>query len=423
MSKILDESAAKHVFKPLQGKNILFGISGGIACFKAAEYVRNLTKEGAGVQAILTANATRFVTENTFSALSGQKAMTDMFDPSKCFRIPHINMARQADLFIILPATANIIAKLAHGIADDLLTTLFLSFTRQILIFPSMNPDMYSHPATQANIDILRSMGFTVVEPDSGTVVCGDRGKGRLPGWKRVLFHIRKALSRKTLQGKKVLVTAGPTREPVDPVRYISNRSSGKMGYSIAEAASIRGASVQLVSGPVCLPPPGDTEIDITRVETASEMARAVFSAAESADIIIMAAAVSDYTPVQPLEHKMKKSTDKMTLKLQRTTDILQELGLKKKQGLVLAGFCAESRDLKKHAIEKLRKKNLDLIIANDVTMPGAGFDVDTNAVLLIDREENVVEIPVMDKRAVAEHILDMLQDICSQGPASAASC
>ena len=410
MNQNKNAEKADHVHMPLSGKKILFGVTGGIACFKAAEYVRNLTKEGAEVQTVLTKNACRFVTENTFAALSGKKAESSMFDPSRCHEIPHIALARKADLLVVLPATADIIAKFAHGIADDLLSTLFLSFSGPVLLFPSMNPDMYGHPATQANIEILRQRGAEVVEPESGTVVCGTRGKGRLPGWGPVLFRIKKALWPKDLKDKKILITAGPTREPIDPVRFISNRSSGKMGCRLAEAAALRGGKVHLVSGPVALESPGDVEV--TRVETAKEMAEAVFHLAEHMDIVIMAAAVSDYAPVELHEHKLKKTDEILNLQLERTTDILWELGQKKTDRQVLVGFCAESQNLVENAFLKLKKKNLDLIIANDITEPGAGFDSDTNRVIIIDAEENIEELPMLDKAEVSERVLDKIREM-----------
>ena len=410
MNQTTNSDDQHHVFKPLSGRKILFGVSGGIACFKAAEYVRNLMREGAEVQVVLTANACKFVTENTFSALSGKKSLSRLFDSSNCYEIPHIKLARQSDLFVVVPATADIMAKFAHGIADDLLSTLFLSFTGPVILFPSMNPDMYGHPATQANMTILKQRGTQVVEPETGTVVCGARGRGRLPGWDKVLFRIKSALWPKPLSGKKILVTAGPTREPVDPVRFLSNRSSGKMGFRLAEAASLRGGTVNLVTGPVALQDP--MGVNVARVETSRQMADAVFSLSDEMDIIIMAAAVSDYAPAVFHGQKLKKSTEKPNLELARTADILMELGRKKTGMQVLAGFCAESQDLLQNAFKKLRKKNLDLIIANDITEPGAGFDSDTNRVLIIDAEENVEELPILDKAEVSERILTKIQKI-----------
>ncbi len=410
MDQLTNSNEGYHVFMPLSGKRIILGVTGGIACFKAAEYARNLSKEGASVQPLLTENACRFVTEHTFSALTGHRTRTQAFDPSATHEIPHIKLAQKADLLMVLPATADIIAKFAHGIADNLLTTLFLSFKRPVLIFPSMNPDMYNHPATQTNLEILKARGNIIVEPESGTVVCGARGKGKLAGWEKVLYHVKKALWPKPLKDRKILITAGPTREPLDPVRFISNRSSGKMGYKLAEAASLRGADVNLVSGPVALKDPMGTKVK--RVETAKEMAQAVFSLAEQMDIVIMAAAVADYSPARFSRQKIKKSDKDIDIELTRTTDILMKLGEKKTDRVILVGFCAESQDLVQNAFAKLRKKNLDLIIANDITQPGAGFDSDTNRVLLIDQEENVEELPLMDKAEVAERILDKIQEI-----------
>ncbi len=400
----------QHVFKPLQGRRIIFGVSGGIAAYKAAEYCRNLAKLGAQVRVILTENGTKFVSPLTFSTLTGQQALTSIFHNDLTHPIPHIELAKWAELLVILPATANIIGKTACGIADDLLTTLFLAFKGKKLLFPSMNPVMFENPAVQENISKLRERGVTVAEPEEGTVACGDTGKGRLPDFESVLFLIRKGLASHDLKGLNVLVTSGPTREPIDPVRFISNRSSGKMGLALATVASLRGARAHLISGPTCLRLP--SHLPVVRVETAKEMAEHVLLEAKAMDVVIMAAAVADYTPVSYVDTKIKKTGQKLVLELQRTQDILFELGKAKRPGQILVGFCAETENLIENAFKKLQKKNLDLIVANDVTTPGAGFDWDTNKVFIIDSEENVEELPLLHKEEVAERIFDRIRQL-----------
>ena len=396
-----------HVFRPLEGKNIVFGISGGIAAFKAADYIRGLKKLGANIKVVLTENGARFVTPLTFSALTGNPCFHSMFDQNNPSFMPHIELANWGDVLVILPASADIIGKTANGIADDLLTTLFLSFDSKKLVFPSMNPAMYENPAVQDNIQRLRDRGVVVVEPEEGTVVCGAKGRGRLPGFDTVLVQIRKALAHKDLKGLNILVTSGPTREPIDPIRFISNRSSGKMGLAIAKTAFIRGARVRLVTGPTCMEPP--PYFGSIQVETANEMAQEVFKEAEAADIIIMAAAVADYSPVTYSASKIKKSDQEMTIRLEKTTDILKELGARKKPGQILVGFCAETEDLIENGFKKLEQKNLDLIVANNITEPGAGFDWDTNKVYLIDPDKNMEELPLLHKEEVAERIFDRI--------------
>ncbi len=402
-----------HVFKPLEGKRILFGVSGGIAAFKAADYIRQLTKLGAEIRVVLTENGARFVTPLTFSALTSNQCLCSMWDDSGAGFIPHIDLANWGDIFVILPASADVIGKTANGIADDFLTTLFLCFKGKKILFPSMNPVMYQNRAVQDNIVRLRDRGVWVAEPEEGTVVCGAKGKGRLPGFDSVLTLIRKALVTQDLKGKNILVTSGPTREPIDPIRFISNRSSGKMGLAIAKAAYIRGGRVRLITGPTCLELP--SYLASIRVETAEEMASQVFKEFPGTDIVIMAAAVSDYTPSSYTPSKIKKSETRITLNLEKTTDILKELGDRKKPGQILVGFCAETDNLIENAFKKLQGKNLDLIAANNVTEPGAGFDCDTNKVYLIDTEENVEELPLLHKEEVADRILDRILKIISK--------
>ena len=401
----------EHVYMPLLGKRILFGVSGGIAAFKAAEFVRELKKIGAEIKVVLTENAKRFITPLTFSALSGNDCFFNLFNTNNSnTSIPHIELSNWADIFICLPTTANTISKLSNGLADDLLTTTFLSFKGPKLLFPSMNPNMFENPATQENIAKLKRWGYEVIEPTYGRVVCGQKGRGRLVQFDTVKFHIQRALWPKSLKDKKVLITTGPTREPIDPVRFISNRSSGKMGFCLAESALLRRAKLELICGPTKKEP--KEFISTIQIETASEMASQVFNISNDMDIIIMAAAVSDYTPCSVSSNKIKKSEEFINLKLKKTTDILKELGKKKKPNQMLVGFCAETENLIENAFKKLQEKNLDLIIANDVTEKGAGFDSDTNKVFIIDTEENIEKLPLLPKEEVAERIFDKIEKI-----------
>ena len=399
---------SEHVYKPLTGKRILFGVGGGIAAFKAPEYVRELVKLGGDVKVILTENGERFVGPLTFSALSNNKCETRLFDEKNHSPIPHIELSRWADCLVVLPATANIIAKAAVGIADDFLSTVLLSFNGPRLFFPSMNPNMFSHPATQKNIKALRDMGYKVIEPQVGKVVCGEEGKGRLVDFDTFLFHVMKTLWPKGLKRKEILITAGPTREPVDPVRFISNRSSGKMGISLARASALRGGKVELILGPTKVEPP--PFLSVKSVETASQMADEVLSLSPKMDIIIMAAAVADYTPINVFKNKIKKGDEEISLLLKKTTDILFEIGKNKRPGQIVVGFCAETENLIENCFKKLEKKGLDLIVANNVTEEGSGFDYDTNKVYLIDSEENVEELPLLSKDEVSERILDRIE-------------
>ncbi len=396
------------VYAPLKEKTILLGVTGGIAAYKAADYLRQIAHLGAKVIPVLTENAAKFVSPMTFSALAGTGAVSNMFSPVGDDHIPHISLARQANVFIILPATANILAKAAAGIADDFLSTLILSHKGSVIFCPSMNPAMYSNPATQANLEKLRSLGHTIVEPEVGGTACGEEGRGRLASWEVIREAILGHITPKFLKGLKILVTAGPTREPLDPIRYISNRSSGRMGYAIARVAARRGGNVTLVSGPVILDdPPG---VNVIRVETAAEMSTAVEDAAPSADVIIMTAAVSDYRPIEVSVQKIKKGPNAVTLELEKTPDILGNLLSKRRPGQLIVGFCAETGDLEAKALEKLRHKPVDLLVANDVTEPGAGFDVVTNRVLIITSEEAMEALPMLHKEEVAERIWNRIQ-------------
>ena len=391
----------------LKGKTIVLGVTGGIACFKAAALASLLVKQHANVQVIMTENATKFVTPLTFEQLTGQKALTDTFDRNFQHSVEHIAVADRADLVLIAPATANIIAKLAHGIADDMLTTTVLACDCPKAIAPAMNTRMYENPVTQDNLAALRRYGWEVAEPASGHLACGAEGKGRLPEPEQLLELCLHAVAReKDLRGKRVLVTAGPTREALDPVRYLTNRSSGRMGYAIAKAAARRGAEVTLVSGPTALPRPGYMEI--VDVESAREMYEAVTSRAPDMDIIIKAAAVADYRPADVAEDKIKKKDGDLSIPLERTLDILAALGQNKREGQFLCGFSMETRDLIENSRKKLTKKNLDMVAANNVKVEGAGFGVETNVLTLITAEGEK-ELPLMSKDAAADALLDAI--------------
>ena len=391
----------------LKGKTIVLGVTGGIACFKAAALASMLVEQHANVQVIMTENATKFVTPLTFEQLTGRKALTDTFDRNFQHSVEHIAVADRADLVLIAPATANIIAKLAHGLADDMLTTTVLACDCPKAIAPAMNTKMYENPVTQDNLSTLRRYGWEVAEPASGHLACGTEGKGRLPEPEELLELCLHAIAReKDLRGKRVLVTAGPTREALDPVRYLTNRSSGRMGYAIAKAAARRGAEVTLVSGPTALPRPGYMEI--VDVESAREMFDAVTSRAPEMDIIIKAAAVADYRPADVAEDKIKKKDGDLSIPLERTQDILGTLGQRKREGQFLCGFSMETRDLIENSRKKLTKKNLDMVAANNVKVEGAGFGVETNVLTLITAEGEK-ELPLMSKDAAADALLDAI--------------
>ena len=391
----------------LKGKTIVLGVTGGIACFKAAALASLLVKQHANVQVIMTENATKFVTPLTFEQLTGQKALTDTFDRNFQHSVEHIAVADRADLVLIAPATANIIAKLAHGLADDMLTTTVLACDCPKAIAPAMNTKMYENPVTQDNLSTLRRYGWEVAEPASGHLACGAEGKGRLPEPEELLELCLHAIAReKDLRGRRVLVTAGPTREALDPVRYLTNRSSGRMGYAIAKAAARRGAEVTLVTGPTALPRPG--YVEIVDVESAQEMFEAVTSRAPDMDIIIKAAAVADYRPADVAEDKIKKKDGDLSIPLERTRDILGTLGQQKREGQFLCGFSMETRDLIENSRKKLTKKNLDMVAANNVKVAGAGFGVETNVLTLIT-PDGEKELPLMSKDAAADALLDAI--------------
>ena len=387
----------------LKDKNIVLGVTGGIAAYKACDLVSRLKKQGALVRVVLTANGAKFVPPLTFETLSSNPVVTDTFEPRKS--LEHISLAKWADAFVIAPASANCLAKLANGIADDLLSTTALAMTAPLLIAPAMNANMWRHPATQANFRLLLERGAKTVGPMSGHLACGDDDVGRMAEPEQIVEALDALLNpRRDFEGRHVLVTAGPTVERIDPVRYITNRSSGKMGYAIAEAARDRGAEVVLVSGPVNLAAPEGVEV--VKIESSAELCAAVLARGDWADVVIQAAAPADYTPVNVSETKIKKTGAGMMLELKNTTDIAKTLGERKHPGQVLVAFAAETDRVLENAKGKLEKKNADLIVANDVTRPGAGFGVDTNAVTLITRQDENA-LPVMSKRDVADAILD----------------
>ena len=391
----------------LKGKHIVLGVTGGIACYKACELASLLVKQHADVQVIMTENATKFVTPITFEQLTGNKALTDTFDRNFVHSVEHIAVADKADMVIIAPATANIIAKLAHGIADDMLTTTVLACRCPKAIAPSMNTGMLENPVTQDNIETLRHYGWEIIEPDSGRLACGAVGKGKLPAPERLLESVlHTAAHEKDMTGIKVLVTAGPTREALDPVRYLTNHSSGKMGYAIAKAASRRGAEVTLVSGQTDLTKPA--YVNVVDITSAQDMYDAVMAEAGSSDIIIKAAAVADYRPATVADNKIKKTDGDMSIALERTTDILKTLGENKKPGQFLCGFSMETENMIENSKAKLSKKNLDMIAANNVKVDGAGFGVDTNILTLITSDDEK-ELPIMSKDEAADALLDAI--------------
>jgi phosphopantothenoylcysteine decarboxylase/phosphopantothenate--cysteine ligase len=393
----------KYGFK---NKKVILAVCGGIAAYKSVEILRLLKKAQAEVRVILTKSAQWFVGALTFEALSGQPVFKEMFQEGSEASFRHIDWAREADGVIIAPATANIIGKLANGIADDPLSTFMLAVTAPVLICPSMNTHMYASKAVQRNLDTLRSDGYFLMEPDSGQLACGTSGPGRLPEPEEIFDRFLACLSPKDLAGKKILVTAGPTIEPIDPVRFISNPSSGKMGFAVARAAEHRGAEVTLISGPTHLADP--MRVTTIRVRTAEEMAHQVFRLMENAEVIIKSAAVSDYRPKQSKIHKIKKGKSEMVLRLQQNKDILKTLGQKKKQQ-VLVGFAAETRELNKNATQKMAEKNLDIIAGNLVGSADSGFASDTNTVTLFFKDGTTESLPAMDKMEVAHILLDRL--------------
>lgn len=391
---------------------IALGVTGGIAAYKAAELARRLQQEGLAVQVVMTRAAQQFIQPLTFAAITGDKVITDMFASEAGgtanveSAIEHIAVAQRIRLLLVAPATADILAKLAHGVADDFLTTLYLATKAPVVVAPAMNVNMWEHPATQENLATLRARGVRVVEPDEGYLACGMTGPGRLAGTEAIVREVREVLGiRRDFDGETLLVTAGPTREELDPVRYLTNRSSGRMGYAMAEAALRRGARVILISGPTALEPPAGAEL--VRVTTAEEMHRAVLKHAEQATVIIKAAAVADYRPLAPATKKIKRAAGaRMTLELESTPDILADLA-RQKGSRLLVGFAAETENVAERAREKLAAKGVDLMVANDVTADGAGFDADTNIASLFARDGRQTDLPLLSKYEVALRVLD----------------
>ena len=394
----------------MKNKRVIVGVTGGIAAYKAAELVRLFVKAGVRTKVAMTRNATRFVSPLTFEALSGNRVVSNMWDPGTG-PMDHIHWGQEADLVVIAPATANFVAKVAYGLGDDFLSTMVLAASAGVLVCPAMNTHMFLNPVTQANLSILKGRGYAVMEPATGGLACGTEGPGRLPEPEDILEEAAKLLSPQDLAGLRFLVTAGPTVEPLDPVRYMTNRSSGRMGYAIARCARMRGGDVTLVSGPANLNPPRGVAFE--RINTAEEMRQAVKKECGSADVVIKAAAVLDYKPRERAAQKMKRKGQVQTLELIENPDILAELGCARGAGpQLLVGFAAETEDLFAHAREKLEKKNLDMIVANDVSRHDAGFEVATNAVKVIYRDGVTEEWELMTKEAVADRLLDRIKEM-----------
>ena len=389
----------------LKEKTILLGVTGGIAAYTSASLASRLVKAGAEVRVIMTENATNFINPITFETLTGHKCITDTFDRNFEFQVEHVSLAKKADVIMVAPATANIIAKLAHGLADDMLTTTILASHAPKLIAPAMNTGMYENPVTQDNLALLKKYGMEVIEPAAGHLACGDEGKGKMPEPEILYEHIlRSCACKQDMKGLKVLVTAGPTQEAVDPVRFLTNHSSGRMGYSIAKACMLRGADVTLVTGRTALTPP--LFVDVVPVVSAKDMYDAVISRSGEMDIIIKAAAVADYRPVHVAEEKVKKSDSSFSLELERTDDILKYLGKHKKPGQFLCGFSMETENMLENSRKKLEKKHLDMIAANNLKVPGAGFETTTNIITIIT-PDSVKELELMSKDDAAFRLLD----------------
>lgn len=390
----------------LSGKHIVLGVTGSIAAYKIASLASMLKKQHADITVIMTKNATNFINPITFETLTGNKCLVDTFDRNFQYSVEHVALAKQADVFMVAPASANIIAKAAHGLADDMLSTTLLACTCPKVFAPAMNTRMFQNPIVQDNLKILEKYDMTVINPASGYLACGDTGEGKMPEPEVLYEYIIDALTPKDMKGLKVLITAGPTQESIDPVRYISNHSTGKMGYAIARKAMMRGADVTLVTGRTNLTPP--IKVNTVPVVSAADMASAVKEYADSQDIIIKSAAVADYRPQTVADNKIKKKDGDMSISLERTEDILGFLGSHKRPGQFLCGFSMETENMIENSRKKLVKKNLDLIVANNLKQSGAGFGVDTNIVTLIS-DNDTVELPIMSKTEVADHLLDYI--------------
>lgn len=395
----------------LKDKTVVIGVSGGIAVYKCLDVISRLRKLGVNVNVIMTKSATEFVAPLSFQSLSQNYVVCDMFEDPKTWDVEHISLAKKADVFLIAPATANVIGKIANGIADDMLTTTVMATKGKVLIAPAMNTNMYENPIVQRNISILKELGYNFVEPESGRLACGDTGKGKLATPETIVNEVLNLLTQnQDLKGKNIIVTAGPTMESIDPMRFISNRSTGKMGYSIAAQAIKRGAEVTLISGPTNLTPPQNLK-KLIRIESAEDMYNAVLNNMDENQIIIKSAAVADYKPKNYSDKKIKKTDDDLSIELDRNKDIAYEIG-KIKKDKILVGFAAETNDLTENAKGKVKKKNLDFIVANDLTKEGAGFGVDTNIVKIIDKEGHITEYPKMTKDEVANVILDKVNEL-----------
>lgn len=394
----------------LKDKTVLLGVTGSIAAYKIASLASMLVKQGAKVQVLMTENATNFINPITFETLTGRKCLVDTFDRNFEFSVEHVSIAKAADVVMIAPASANVIAKLAHGLADDMLTTTVLACRCKKIIAPAMNTNMYENPIVQDNLKVCERYGMEVIAPATGYLACGDTGAGKMPE-PEVLFEyiVREIAFGKDLAGKRVLVTAGPTRESIDPVRFITNRSTGKMGYAVARAASYRGARVTLVTGPVNLKPP--MFVDVVPVESAREMFEAVTSRSGEMDMIVKSAAVADYRPGTVGAEKIKKSDGDMSIALERTDDILGWLGSHRREGQILCGFSMETQNMLENSAAKLEKKHVDMIVANNLKVSGAGFGTDTNVVTFITKD-GAEELPILTKDEVAHRLLDRLMDL-----------
>jgi len=389
----------------LEGKTVVVGVCGGIAAYKVVEVVSRLKKLHADVNVIMTENATRFVTPLTFRSIAHNPVVTDMFDEPKAWDIQHISLATKADIIVVAPATANIIGKVANGIADDMLSTTIMASKALVVFVPAMNTNMYENPIVQDNIKKLSERGYIFLETETGLMACGTTGRGRLPEPPVIVEKVTELIcDKKDFKDIKVLITAGPTQEPIDPVRYISNHSSGKMGYAIAAQAFRRGAEVKVISGPVNIAPPSGAEL--VKVRTADEMFSEVMDCYRDFDVLIMVAAVADYKCANVADKKIKKKESSMTIELVKNPDIARELG-KVKESRILVGFSAETNDLVNNACDKLSAKNLDMIVANDVTQEGAGFGTDTNIIKIIKRDGNILDFPIMSKEEAGNRILD----------------
>ncbi|MGL5347362.1 MAG: bifunctional phosphopantothenoylcysteine decarboxylase/phosphopantothenate--cysteine ligase CoaBC [Peptostreptococcaceae bacterium] len=395
----------------LKDKTVVIGVSGGIAVYKSLDVISRLRKLGINVHVVMTKSATEFVTPLSFQSLSQNYVVCDMFEEPKTWDVEHISLAKKADVFLIAPATANVIGKMANGIADDMLTTTVMATKGKVLIAPAMNTNMYENPVVQRNISILKELGYNFIEPESGRLACGDTGKGKLASPETIVDDVVKLLSvKEDLKGQSIIITAGPTVESIDPMRYITNRSTGKMGYSIAKKAIERGADVTLVTGPTNITPPQNLK-KLIKVESAEDMYNAVKENLDENQVVIKSAAVADYKPKTYSDRKIKKSDDDLVITLDRNRDIAYEIG-KVKNDKILVGFAAETNDLIENAKGKIKKKNLDFIVANDLTKEGAGFGVDTNIVKIIDKDGKITEYPKMKKEEVADVILDKVKSL-----------